>query len=641
MKRFLSVVSALAVLTSQAFAGAPPIPPSPQVDGRIAAFNGRLRIIGNVTPYPLSVASSSFPGTSRTLYVTRGGLTKIRLALASHYANGGSETTVNTPQIQRASLEYPLGTAVRNFTVHGRTSWAVDNSQSVAWTDDLGVNIPPGGQFAIRFWQKPVMPPTSLTATPAAGGALTTGTTYYYKIVTVDSVGQATSNQSSEVSATASGSNLSITLSWTNAWMPSAYNIYRGVSAGSESFLTTVNAPISSWTDAGALTTISGLSPPAFATGYSANLRSHLAPGEGYSGNQFDYTNVTTALANTVATDTAQSEAGPYAIAGDDPAVVSVVAIGDSILSSMAYPFAAGGSPNGGTDVGNYFDLGLRGLSGFSTLNIALAGAKIQDFAPGNSQSVSARLSMLQYGDAVFSELGRNDLSSQSWQQIAANQLQVAKQVYSTGRRFYLATLLPATNSTDWFQTYANQTTNSWESVRAAYNSWIRAGSPVDGSGAPNMSGGPSPYVAGYFDAAVQVERNSSGTLALNGGYWSLASTYQSGIAATGAPTATSLPTGQSWTAHALTNFLVKMTSGTYSGQYALVSDNGTNTLTLYTSGATVGGVAAPGLSGAPAAGDQFTLYALPTVDGTHPERSVNATIGTALGAWAPSNLRR
>lgn len=80
--------------------------------------------------------------------------------------------------------------------------------------------------------------PTALTATPVAGGTLVSGTTYYYRIIGVKSnsisyIWAGKSKASEEFSGTASGSNLSMSISFT---MPAGeavgYRIFRSTTPG-------------------------------------------------------------------------------------------------------------------------------------------------------------------------------------------------------------------------------------------------------------------------------------------------------------------------------------------------------------------------------------------------------------------------
>ena len=94
--------------------------------------------------------------------------------------------------------------------------------------------------------------PTGLAASLAAGGSLSSGTTYYYKVTAIDGVGGETT-VSNEVNATPSGGNLSVALTWTAVTNAYAYNVYRGTSSGSEILLAGTGLPTTtnSFTDTG------------------------------------------------------------------------------------------------------------------------------------------------------------------------------------------------------------------------------------------------------------------------------------------------------------------------------------------------------------------------------------------------------
>ena len=112
--------------------------------------------------------------------------------------------------------------------------------------------------------------PQSPSAALAAGGSLTVGTTYYYKITALDGVGETAG--SVEVSATPTTGNQTINLSWTSSTAATSYNVYRTTTSGSygaTSYLTTVNTNSASDTGGTALT--SG-TPPTVTTAYVAKV---------------------------------------------------------------------------------------------------------------------------------------------------------------------------------------------------------------------------------------------------------------------------------------------------------------------------------------------------------------------------------
>lgn len=110
--------------------------------------------------------------------------------------------------------------------------------------------------------------PYGAVAALAAGGSLSTSA-YYYVITAVGTQGTSTTESyiSNEVTATPSGANLSILLTWSAVQGATAYNIYRGTISGSEDVLVytvpSVNnaAPVTTFTDDGTYTTTSQ-SPP-------------------------------------------------------------------------------------------------------------------------------------------------------------------------------------------------------------------------------------------------------------------------------------------------------------------------------------------------------------------------------------------
>lgn len=116
-----------------------------------------------------------------------------------------------------------------------------------------------------------VTAPASPAAQLAAGGTLTVGTTYYYKITGTGPYGPGTTTESgpsSEVSATPTTGNQSITLTWTQLQGATGYKIYRGTSAGSENKLvgTITSGSTVTFTDTGF--TGSSASPPAMPNSY-------------------------------------------------------------------------------------------------------------------------------------------------------------------------------------------------------------------------------------------------------------------------------------------------------------------------------------------------------------------------------------
>jgi hypothetical protein len=106
----------------------------------------------------------------------------------------------------------------------------------------------------------------TVTPTLASGGSLTNGTTYYYKVCTIDVLGH--SAASSEVSETASNPNLTINLAWAAVSNARCYKIYRKAAVGGTYYIydyTTTN----SYSDTGTATALRAETAPTTATAIS------------------------------------------------------------------------------------------------------------------------------------------------------------------------------------------------------------------------------------------------------------------------------------------------------------------------------------------------------------------------------------
>lgn len=93
--------------------------------------------------------------------------------------------------------------------------------------------------------------PNGLAASLASGGSLTSGQEYFYVVTALDGLGGETM-ASSEVHATPSGGNLSVSLTWNAVPNAAAYNVYRGTTSGGEELLATSPVTATSYTDPGA-----------------------------------------------------------------------------------------------------------------------------------------------------------------------------------------------------------------------------------------------------------------------------------------------------------------------------------------------------------------------------------------------------
>lgn len=168
-----------------------------------------------------------------------------------------------------------------------------------------------------------------------------------------------------------------------------------------------------------------------------------------------------------------------------------------------------------------------------ASLSVAESGSSIQFFAT-KSANVN-RKTLMANCTHILCDFGINDIraggAGRTAEQVANDLLTYATYWMRRGIPFWQTTLTPNTNSSDSWATAGNQTFPgaSNETQRTTFNSWIRAGAPIDpttkvyvvaGTGGALTAGQPGHPFAGTFDTAATVEVNSSNVLTLNGGYW-------------------------------------------------------------------------------------------------------------------------
>jgi hypothetical protein len=331
---------------------------------------------------------------------------------------------------------------------------------------------------------------------------------------------------------------------------------------------------------------------------------------------------------------------------GDDTSSPTVLGMGDSLQHGVGISSTERGDY--GLHIANWFDAGLQAAGITNRNNYSIGGARIS-YMTANTTPSGARYLASTYSDYVVSNLVINDLNGgQTWQQVAANHILLAKQFQARGTRYYITTCTPSTTSTDGWTTASGQTPIAIETARTNYNTWVRGGMQVDGSGAPVLSGGtPNTYIAGFYDQAAPIEVNSSNVLTPNGGrFRAPAAAFSSGTL-TGSPTTTVLPcSGCTFPVAGAANsgiltYAVRITSGAASGQGCFVSTATATQITCYANGSTtLTGSALAGLTTTPAAGDTFSVYATNSVDGTHGTFSGYTTLmGPDFATWATANL--
>lgn len=665
MRRILNglIVGLFVVLmATSAFAGSvnnpkPNAPIGPTTNGLNLCQNGGnyswcLKNYWNIagfntlySQFSSGATSTDWQGSSRTQQTTNGPISRAALLMV----NGGGQTggTFEQPglgfTIMRASLEYPSAQTPYQFSVSGSTTWVMDPNAPFTITDPVGVSIPANTNYWIRYYNRVPFPPTSPSASAATvvGGSLTASTQYFYKVTTLDTGLE--SGATSEFSSTTGVSTLANNLTWTGNTNAQGYNIYRSTTTNAEVLIASVfGGTTTGYQDTGAGQIVSTKTPPAAYSYYFNQLTASSklqANTQQSGGTGADLTTSTggTWISSPSNTQMAQQDV----VLTDDFASNSVCFIGDSIMDGV------GIITNAAQGFSNTLQAWPQLAIGTSRpmLNESIPGSRQIDLVNGASTIVARRrLGMAQYCNIIMDGMGRNDLytGSETWQTLALDQLQVAKSFADEGKRYFVTTLTPNTTSTDSYITATNQTVSSvpFEAKRVSYNTWVRGGFQVDGSGNPVTSGGtPTTTISGYFELANLVEVNSSNVLTQNGGLWlAPASAAYTGQVLTGSPTATSLPVSTaSYPVSGLTTYVVQMTSGARSGQFCMAIANTATGLTCGANGVGIftGIGAYVGLSGSPSAGDTFNLYQINTPqDGVHATANAYAIIAAAYAPW-------
>jgi hypothetical protein len=164
------------------------------------------------------------------------------------------------------SVTAGTSTAAEKFYV-----WNVGDRALIGLTFDIN-QVSTGDGHTFAQWMEDtdtVGCPYGLTATNSAAGTglIPSGTTYYYKMTGVNSIGESTG--SLEVSATTSAASSTVTLDWTSLSGATGYKVYRSATSGSygaSSMVTTiVGGGTITYTDVGSAV-VSGTVPTANTT---------------------------------------------------------------------------------------------------------------------------------------------------------------------------------------------------------------------------------------------------------------------------------------------------------------------------------------------------------------------------------------
>lgn len=266
----------------------------------------------------------------------------------------------------------------------------------------------------------------------------------------------------------------------------------------------------------------------------------------------------------------------------------SFLGIGDSIMQAT-----------GDGAVANY-----TGPKGYPARAMALLGYPFTNSAQGSNTiaayntagNITFRQTQYANHKYTFLELNRNDLLSfgATAQTVANNIISRAKIISGVGSRVIVTTCMMSTTSTDNWLSFTGQTVlnTTNETQRIAFNTWVRAGCPVDPVNFLYVTPGTAgailcPYIFTTIDVVAPVEYGliSAGVYGLkqNGGLWGAQVTP---TIASIAPSASSSGSTVTFTGTPFTNGTLYgqsglVLSGTGSATLAQINNNTANTITF------------------------------------------------------------
>lgn len=342
--------------------------------------------------------------------------------------------------------------------------------------------------------------------------------------------------------------------------------------------------------------------------------------GEGYTAS-LDQTDLgTTTLANA-------HVFGPAAILGEayNGRIACWGLLGDSIMQGKGDQSPIIYGSTGGLDQG----YGVRAMHAdpaypVAYINIAQSAEKAINFQDAGHRY---RMSLLANCSAALFEYATNDVNTGTnfvSIQFAVNQ--IFKELQQLGIPFYIATLIPRYSATtDGFQVLANQTLGANDSVRQAYNTWVRGNWQALGA-------------AGIVDTAALIEVNASNVVTLNGGFWQQATTLATGTSTTA--------TGNTITDATLSPFLPSMvgkliyiTSSKDVGVIGAVNSTSQLTISLVYTQVSGYGSNQTTWTANPTA-NAYTIYDGPTADGVHPTTTMVTRMATAMPVLRPAYVK-
>lgn len=126
----------------------------------------------------------------------------------------------------------------------------------------------------------------------------------------------------------------------------------------------------------------------------------------------------------------------------------------------------------------------------------------------------ATRFSLLSRCTHILGMLGTNDIiATVAATTIEANFITLLQQERLRGAKPYYGTITPLADSTDGWTTLGNQTVRSNESIRIAFNTWLRDGAPIDSTTLAPVAAGTSGAIrANYYSATGALVTTGTGT---------------------------------------------------------------------------------------------------------------------------------
>lgn len=437
--------------------------------------------VGSLAPFP------AIKTTWGTLYSFPYGASNIQLVFSNTQVNSdGTENNASGAVTVSASVELVKGQTPIQFTFNGATTGTAPANGVDLVSDEMAIDIPAGGTAWFNF---------------CGGGTNIPG------CIVCESSANATDGLGASINGATNATPIVISTAqphgFTTGDAAKVLNVTGNTAANGDWTVTVVDA-----------------------THFSLNT----SVGNGaYVNNGYALGSDLTATGSVAMRSiNAISVWAPIAIIGTPAAGVRVPCVGiigdsisrgtgDTTFLNGGWPARALGGPY--TPAIPYTCVGRGGTKGVDW----------SDSAAYNTKSIRRRRVVMALPNIMWL-FGTNDFNTGSTMaQVQTAMLAEAIKVTNRGNRFFTATVLPITTSSDSFATVGNQTQGTGFAQRSAYNAWLRDGAPVNSTTLAAVAVGTAGALrigdAGHpvyksIDIASVVEVNASNVLTPNGGFW-------------------------------------------------------------------------------------------------------------------------